>query len=131
MNISLNRYVIEQDARAAYVGKHLILDLIDIDQTFDVSHMLHMFENACLDAGATILFSKVQEFGKDCGTTGIIILAESHLSWHWYNETESIFIDLFTCGNTDPTIAIDRILNFFKPKKVNQQLLTRGRIKLP
>lgn len=131
MNNSLTRYVIEQDANIAYVGKHLTLDLIDIDQSFDASHMLGMFENACLDAGATILFSKVQEFGKDCGTTGIIILAESHLSWHWYNETNSIFIDLFTCGNTNPAKAIYRILNFFKPKKVSQQLLTRGKMKLP
>lgn len=130
MNTSLARYVVEQDAHYAHVGKHLVLDLIDIDQSFDASQMLDMFESSCLDAGATVLFSKIQSFGENCGTTGIIILAESHLSWHWYNETKSIFIDLFTCGHTDPTKALKRIVEFFRPNKINQQLLTRGKMEI-
>jgi S-adenosylmethionine decarboxylase len=110
------------------IGYHLLLDLFDIDQTFEKEMLLPMFQEACIDAGATILFSKVQEFGENCGTTGIIILAESHLSWHWYNEYRSIYIDLFTCGNTNPKLAIPRILIFLKPKKHEQKIVMRGNL---
>lgn len=110
------------------IGKHLILDLFDIDQTFEKKLLLPMFEQACIDAGATILFSKVQEFGENSGTTGIIILAESHLSWHWYNEYQSMYVDLFTCGNTDSELAVPTILSFLKPKNYKQKILTRGNL---
>jgi S-adenosylmethionine decarboxylase len=128
---TLKHYIIDDDNDIAYVGTHLILDLVDIDQSIDRHSFLSVFEQACIESGATILFSHVEEYGLNSGTTGIIILAESHLSWHWYNETNSIYIDLFTCGNTNPELAIPTILKFFRPDRYVQKKLLRGIISFP
>ena len=111
-----------------YVGKHLILDFFGIDQSFTNDALVKMFEDCCNDINATIMQTQVQDFGEGCGTTGIIILAESHLSWHHYSEANSIFIDIFTCGTIDPTGALPRMKKFFKQSKVDEVFLTRGRV---
>lgn len=118
------RYLVDGDTK--YIGTHLVLDMFQIDQTFKVDDLLAVFCNACGDAGATVLSTKIQDFGEGCGTTGVIILAESHLSWHHYPEYQSMYVDVFTCGNTNPEKAIPRILLFLTPKTHNQQVIRRG-----
>jgi S-adenosylmethionine decarboxylase len=86
-----------------------------------------MFEAACKDAGATVLFTKTHKFGEEGGTTGVVILAESHCSWHHYPESQSIMIDIFTCGDTNPSLALPRILEYFKPRLQNCQCIVRGK----
>jgi len=39
----------------------------------------------------------------------VVLLDESHVSAHCYYEAGLLAIDVFTCGNTDPSIIINII----------------------
>ena len=117
-----------------YVGNHLIIDLWGVINHVDVSSIVDLFSSACVDAGATVLFSHCHPFGEDCGTTGVIVLAESHLSWHHYPEVDLISIDIFMCGSANPMLAMDRIVDFWKPTHTDLSKIKRGQVidhKLP
>lgn len=109
-----------------YVGNHLIVDMWGIINHHDGDEITNTFVMACQDAGATVLFSHCHPFGPDCGTTGVIVLAESHLSWHHYPEVHMISIDIFMCGKADPRKAMPRIKEFWHPSHMDVSNLRRG-----
>ena len=117
-----------RDEDNIYVGNHLIADLWGIDNNRDSTSIEEMFVASCRDAGATVLFSHCHLFGPDCGTTGVIVLAESHLSWHHYPEVHMISIDIFMCGSANPNKAMTRIKNFWRPEHVDLRVLKRGQV---
>jgi S-adenosylmethionine decarboxylase len=106
------------DANEIYVGNHLIADLWGITNHHDQTSIMDTFTDACKDAGATVLFSHCHPFGPDSGTTGVIVLAESHLSWHHYPEVNMISIDIFMCGTANPSLAMKRIKDFWMPHHI-------------
>lgn len=115
-----------RDAGSIYVGNHLIADLWGIENHMDPDAITEVFTKACQDAGATVLFSHCHPFGPDSGTTGVIVLAESHLSWHHYPEVQMISIDIFMCGSANPSLAMSRIKEFWKPTHIDRSNIRRG-----
>ena len=115
-----------KDGSEIYVGNHLIADLWGIENQFDSNDILDCFAEACQDAGATVLFRHCHPFGEGCGTTGVIVLSESHCSWHHYPEVNMISIDIFMCGTANPKLAMPRIQDFWKPRLIDVQDLRRG-----
>lgn len=109
-----------------YVGNHLIADLWGIINHKNTDFIKQMFIESCEDAGATVLFSHSHLFGEDCGTTGVIVLAESHLSWHHYPEVSMISLDIFMCGQANPKKALPKILDYWQPSHIDVQILKRG-----
>lgn len=121
-----SRFVVDGDNHI--VGKHLVVDFWGIRNDFSDQDLEEMFYNAATDAGATVLQTSTFKFGEDGGTTGALILAESHLSWHHYPESNAIFVDLFTCGTCEPERAIRRMEEFLEPLKFDVQLIRRGKV---
>lgn len=117
-----------QSDNGIYVGNHLTADLWGIKNHFDPDAITKMFVNSCQDAGATVLFSHCHPFGPECGTTGVIILAESHASWHHYPEVHMISIDIFMCGTANPVLAMPRIKLFWEPAHVDLNIMKRGKV---
>lgn len=111
-----------------YVGNHLIVDLWGIENHQCHDSILDCFAKSCEDAGATVLFKHCHPFGEGCGTTGVIVLSESHCSWHHYPEVNLITIDAFMCGTANPLLTLPRIKAFWKPHHVDTQLLKRGTV---
>lgn len=64
---------------------------------------------------------------EDKGITGIVIIAESHLSIHSFEDKGYSFIDMFSCKPFDLEKAEEYIMNLFKPQKVEKNLIERGR----
>ena len=69
---------------AKYSGKHLILDLFDVESNLlcDVNDIRNCLREAAKNANATILSDDFHHFGEGFGVTGLIVLAESHISIH-------------------------------------------------
>jgi S-adenosylmethionine decarboxylase len=79
-------------------------------------------------AGATILHSHFHHFSPNGGVSGVLVLAESHISIHTWPERDFAAIDIFMCGACDPHLSIPVLKETFKPATVNLDEQRRGRI---
>ena len=61
------------------------------------------------------------------GVSGVVIIAESHLSVHTWPELGYAAVDLFTCGNKcDPKVAYEFLKKKFNSKNASFTQLNRG-----
>lgn len=63
---------------------------------------------------------------KDKGITGIVIIAESHLTIHTFTEKDYVFCDVFSCKPFDEEFAIEYLTNAFDSKKYDLHREYRG-----
>jgi S-adenosylmethionine decarboxylase len=63
---------------------------------------------------------------EDKGVTGFVVIAESHISVHTFQEKDYVFIDLFSCKNFDVEKAAKYLIEAFEAKKVAKNILQRG-----
>ena len=89
----------------SYVGVHLLIEVFD-SPAMSRENMLNTMLMACNATGATIIHYHDHQFSPQ-GCSGVILLAESHASWHTFPELKYASIDIFTCGNCDPWKAIE------------------------
>lgn len=83
------------------------------------------------EAGGRIIWKFFYKF-RPHGVTGVILIAESHLSLHTWPEKGYVAIDIFTCGSRmDPWKAYKRIVEEIKPKRVRVLELKRGVLHKP
>lgn len=64
---------------------------------------------------------------EDKGITGILIIAESHLSIHSFEEKGYSFVDIFSCKEFDVEKAIKITLDIFKPIDYEVNVVERGK----
>ena len=63
------------------------------------------------------------------GVSGVLVIAESHLSIHTWPEQEFAAVDLFTCGDTSQLEAMPEILRHaFKSARIDFKIYPRGMI---
>ncbi len=95
----------------SYMGRHVIADLHDVSA--EVLGSIDFWKEILIDgakkSGATVLSDHFHHFGEGCGFTGVIVLAESHISIHTWPEKNYAAIDVFMCGTCDPEVAVDHI----------------------
>lgn len=109
-------------------GKHIILDMYNIHPVLlsDTKNITKILEDSAKQAGASVLNSTFHHFGEGCGVTGVVVLAESHISIHTWKQEGYAAIDIFMCGDSDPQVAASIILEYFKPLDYNSKTLIRG-----
>lgn len=95
----------------SYMGRHVIADLHDVSA--EVLGSIDFWKEILIDgakkSGATVLSDHFHHFGEGYGITGVIVLAESHISIHTWPEKNYAAIDVFMCGSCDPEVAVDHI----------------------
>lgn len=64
---------------------------------------------------------------EDSGITGILIIAESHLSIHSFEEKGYSFVDIFSCKEFNVEKAIKITLDIFKPIDYEVNVVERGK----
>lgn len=99
-----------------YAGKHLLIDFWGARVLTDADAITQALRSAAEAADATILHSHVHHFGQGSGVSGVLVLAESHISIHTWPEQELAAIDIFMCGACDPRKALERLRQIFAPK---------------
>jgi S-adenosylmethionine decarboxylase len=77
-------------------------------------------------AGATILHSHFHSFGPQQGVTGVLLLAESHISIHTWPEFGFAAADIFMCGAAAPQLALDVIHSALAPRSREVRTIARG-----
>ena len=110
------------------LGRHLIIEMYDCDPLLldNIDFIEQILIEAAKATKSTILWYKFHKFQPQ-GVTGIVIVAESHLSIHTWPEFGYAAIDVFTCGtHTDPWKALDVLKEAFKPKRMSVLEIKRG-----
>ena len=81
-------------------GNHGLLDLYGCDEAIlkDEGRLKTVLTAAAQAAEATILTEHFHIFGGAGGVTGVLLLAESHISIHTWPEHHFAAIDAFICG---------------------------------
>jgi S-adenosylmethionine decarboxylase len=114
------------DTTTPHAGKHLLLDFYGCEmESLDPDSIKKALEVICTDIGATVLYSYAHEFCNG-GSSGAIVLAESHCTWHHWIDEKFVAIDLFVCGNCNPSNAIDSFTRLFRPNHTKTSLHLRG-----
>lgn len=108
------------------LGRHVIIEIDNAQNLTDVSYIEESLKTAAIATGATILMSNFHKFGGEGGVSGVIVLAESHISIHTWPEYGYAALDIFVCGDCDPMKAIPIIRERFKTNLIRHKLLERG-----
>ncbi len=115
------------------LAKHFIAELYDCDRELlnDVTAIEQILLKGAKAAKATIVGHSFHHFSPH-GVSGVVIIAESHISIHTWPEYGYAAIDIFTCGKlTDRNLAIDTIREGFKAERMMAMELKRGFPDLP
>lgn len=110
------------------LGQHLIADFHGASHLFDGEQAKVVLHKAAEAAGATVLDLNLHDFGDRYGFTGVALLAESHISIHTWPENEYAAIDIFMCGDADPTLSLAVLRDYFSPTDEQVQVLHRGNV---
>ena len=118
-------YFVSRDG-VRYAGSHLIIDLWDARDLGDTAHVDRVLRQAAQDTGATILHGHFHHFGEGCGVSGVLVLAESHVSIHTWPERGYAALDIFVCGGCDAYAALPALRAGFSPGRVQLAEHKRG-----
>ena len=121
-------------------GLHIIADLYNCqkgDYLVSSGKLRELCVNACREVGLTVLGDHFYQFDgadgtQDGGTTGAVVLAESHLAIHTWPERDGATLDVYVCNYTaDNTSKAEevyaKLIAALKPGDVMVERLQRGR----
>jgi S-adenosylmethionine decarboxylase len=99
-------------------GTHVLADLSGIaaEKLSDCVALQQLLCEAALAADARVLFSHFHAFGEGQGVTGVVLLAESHITIHTWPECGFAAADIFMCGNAQPELALALIESALQPE---------------
>jgi S-adenosylmethionine decarboxylase len=110
------------------LGKHALVDLYGCDprELDDRAFVESVLVDTATALHCTIVDRCFHKFSPQ-GVTGVVVIAESHISVHTWPEHGYAAVDMFTCG--DPS-GIEQMALMLKAKfrapRVGSQILDRG-----
>jgi len=110
------------------LGLHVLLDLDGCPSELlaDPVKVRNILATAAKSAGATIVGEAFHEFNPP-GVSGVLLIAESHLSIHTWPADGKATLDVYTCGDTfDANNAADRLVIALEATKERRVLVPRG-----
>lgn len=110
-------YFVERDG-VKFAGTHLLVDLWGASNLGDPDLIDKALRAAAEKAGATILHSHFHHFSPNGGVSGVVVLAESHISIHTWPERDFAAVDIFMCGACDPHLSVPVLKAAFQPDRV-------------
>ncbi len=110
------------------LGRHLLVELFDCDP--DVIDSLASVKEALIEAAkraqATIVDVVFHEFNP-FGISGVVVIAESHLSIHTWPEYRYAAVDIFSCGDAlQPEVAASYLVEQFAAERTSIVEMQRG-----
>jgi S-adenosylmethionine decarboxylase len=109
-------------------GSHLLADLSGIEaaRLTSCEGLEGLLREAARAAGAHVLHSHFHSFGAGQGVTGVVLLAESHISIHTWPEFGFAAADVFMCGAARPQLALAIIDAALQPRARQLRTIERA-----
>lgn len=113
--------------KMAVIGKHIIAELYGVERRLISyeSKVREIVESVVEEANLVKIGSVYKQF-KPYGVTGIVLIAESHISLHTWPEYETVNLDIFTCGDGKKAEkAFELFIEKFKPERYEHKVIER------
>ena len=111
-----------------YAGIHLLVEFWKASHIHDAGYIERALIDSARSAGTRVLESSFHKFSPSGGVTGVVLLAESHISIHTWPEHAYAAIDIFMCGGSDPHDALPELLRAFEPERHEIAVQHRGKL---
>lgn len=108
------------------MGQHLLIECRGQHSMLGSDDLKALMADAAEAANATVLAEHFHEFGGHGGITGVLILAESHITVHTWPEYQYAAFDIFMCGDAEPMKAAQVIADQFPDADVCIKAAARG-----
>ena len=110
------------------LGRHILVELYDCERGAlnDLDFIRKVTVQAAIDCGAVVLGESFHQFSPQ-GVSGVVVIAESHISIHTWPEHGYAAVDVFTCGTTvNPQIAAQVLIEKLGSKNHSLTEIPRG-----
>lgn len=110
------------------LGMHVLLELKECNPELldNLDHIRNSLIRAANDLGAHVVGESFHQFSPQ-GVTGILSIAESHISIHTWPEFGYAAADIFTCGDTfHPRDAAEILIRLLESKDPDITEVQRG-----
>lgn len=110
------------------LGKHVLLELKECNPQLlnNLEYVRNSMLQAAEDIGAHVVGESFHQFSPQ-GVTGILSIAESHISIHTWPEYGYAAADIFTCGSSfHPMEAADILIERLESKDQDITEVPRG-----
>jgi len=110
------------------LGTHIVCELSGCDRSTlsDIDGVRSTLMQAAREAKATIMEVAFHRFQPQ-GVSGVVVLAESHISIHTWPESGYAAMDFYTCGDhTNPRLAAEYAAKAFGADSVQTTEVKRG-----
>ncbi len=114
-------------------GPHLMLDLYGCpkEKLSDLNFVLEVLDTLPQKIGMSKIapphvFKYKGNGKKDWGVSGVVLIAESHISIHTFPENAHAFIDIFSCKEFDTNFARDELVSLFQAARHEEMIKNRG-----
>ena len=110
------------------LGRHLLVELHDCDREAlnDLDLIRETMLKAAVDCGAVVMGESFHRFSPQ-GVSGVVVIAESHISIHTWPEYGYAAADVFTCGTSvNPEIAAEVLIDRLGSKNHSLTEIRRG-----
>jgi S-adenosylmethionine decarboxylase len=110
------------------LGRHILVELYDCDREAlnDLDLIREVMLKAAVDCGAVVLGESFHRFSPQ-GVSGVVVIAESHISIHTWPEYGYAAADVFTCGTSvNPEVAAEVLIEKLGSKNHSLTEIKRG-----
>ncbi|MBM2577788.1 adenosylmethionine decarboxylase [Jannaschia sp. Os4] len=115
---------------AMVMGRHLLLEHAGGRGLTDAALLERAMRAAAAAGGATVLSAHLHPFPGG-GVTGVLLLAESHVTVHTWPEHGYAAFDLFLCGAAEVERAADALDAMLAPERSVRRVVERAVPALP
>jgi len=110
------------------LGRHVLADFFGVAgaRLDDAEQLAACLEAAARRCGLTAVAPPLLHRFAGGGVTGVILLAESHISVHTFPEYGYAAVDIFSCGDSDPQQALNVFRVALAPQREQVMTASRG-----
>ena len=115
------------------LGRQILIEFYDchIETLRDRNRIRQYMLEAARYAGATVISDTFHHFKPD-GISGVVVIAESHISIHTWPEHRYAAVDVFTCGDSVDPWSVPRYLQEkLQAENVSSMEIKRGLFPIP
>ncbi len=115
------------------LGRQILIEFYDCQSEVltDRNQIRQYMLEAAQHAGATVISDTFHHFKPD-GISGVVVIAESHISIHTWPEHRYAAVDVFTCGDSVDPWSVPRYLQEkLQAENVSSMEIKRGLFQIP